>query len=329
MNRFMAAALACAASVIAVEAASAETVLRLSHSYTDGDTRDLWADRIAEIVAEKTGGEVKVEVYPNQQLGKARAQADFVARDRIDMAIYPLPWLSGKVPMAEIGALPGLVASPQDGLVWRERAIWPMLEEAVSEAGLVFAGGGWAMGTIGNKGEAIVLPEDLKGHKVRGLGKATEIMMNGYGATITSLPASEIYQSLQTGVLSGVLTIYASFEGYNLQEVIDHLMVGPGFVGAMHSVLLSPGVEEKIGETHYAALLEAIAESEAWFADQTIADNKQIADAFREAGVSVHELTEEQVAQWHDAAREHAWAYFRESVPNGDAVLKAVDQPRQ
>ena len=329
MNRFTAAALACVASVIALDAASAQTVLRLSHSYTDGDTRDLWADRIAEIVAEKSGGAVTIEVYPNQQLAKARAQADFLARDRIDMSIYPLPWLSGKVPMAEIGALPGLVATPQDGPVWRERKIWPLLEEAVSEAGVVFAGGGWAMGTIGNRGEAITLPEDLEGHKVRGLGKATEIMMNGYGATITSLPASEIYQSLQTGVLTGVMTIYASFEGYNLQEVVDHLMVGPGFVGAMHAVLLSPGVEGKIGKEQYAMLMDAIAESEVWFADRTVEDNKRITESFREAGVTIHELSKEQVARWHEAAREHAWAYFKESVPNGEDVLKAVEQPLQ
>lgn len=309
-------------------AALAQTTLRFSHAYTDGDTRDLWADRIAEQVNERTGGEIVIEVFPNQQLFKAQAQADAVARGRLDMAVYPLPWLSGRAPLTEIGALPGLVSSPIDGEIWRDRAIWPILEEAVSEAGVVLAGAGWAMATIGSSGSPIIAPEDLSGQKVRGLGKATELMMNAEGATITSVPASEIYQSLQTGVLTGVLTIYASFEGYNLQEVLDHLLVGPGFVGAMHSIILSPQLEEKVGPEHYQVILEAVAESEAWFAERSVEDNERIVSLFREAGVGIHEIDAEQVEAWHASSRDHAWTFFREEVEGGAEALDAVELPR-
>lgn len=304
--------------------AAAETTLRLSHSYTDGDTRDLWADYIAERVAEETDGEVMIEVFPNQQLFKARAQADAVARGRLDLAIYPLPWLSGRAPLAEIGALPGLVTSPLDGVDWRDRPIWPMLQDAVSGAGVELLGSGWAMATIGTSGEPVIMPEDLDGHRVRGLGQATEIMMSELGATITSVPGSEIYQAMQTGVLSGVLTIYASFEGYSLDEVTDHLLVGPGFVGAMHSIIGAPGLEDKLGEEDYATLNAVIAESEAWFAERSIEDNSRIADAFSEAGVEVHELTPEQVEAWHQASRDYAWAFFRNEVEGGAEALEAV-----
>jgi len=305
----------------------AQTTLRFSHSYTDGDTRDNWADQIAEQMAAKTDGRVLIEVYPNQQLFKAKAQADAVARNRLDLAIYPLPWLSGRAPITEIGALPGLVTSPMDGVGWRQRAIWPMLQEAVSATGVELVGSGWAMATIGSAGEAVIMPEDLAGHKVRGLGKATEQMMSALGATITSVPASEIYQSLQTGVLSGVLTIYSSFEGYSLNEVTDHLMVGPGFVGAMHAVLAAPKLEKKIGAEDYAILMDVIEESEAVFAEQNVKDNARIVKAFAAAGVQVHELTDEQVAAWHQAARDYAWKYFREEIEGGVEALEAVEQP--
>ncbi len=305
----------------------AETTLRFSHSYTDGDTRDVWADQIAEQMFEKTDGRVVIEVFPNQQLFKAKAQADAVARNRLDLAIYPLPWLSGRAPIAEIGALPGLVTSPLDGVEWRQRAIWPMLQDAVADTGVKLVGSGWAMATIGTVGEAVVMPTDLAGHKVRGLGVATEYMMGELGATVTSVPASEIYQSLQTGVLSGVLTIYSSFEGYSLKEVTDHLLVGPGFVGAMHAVLASPGLEKKIGSEDYATLLDVIEASEARFAEQSEQDNARIVQAFSDAGVEVHTLTEEQVAAWHQASRDYAWKYFKEKVEGGEAALEAVEQP--
>lgn len=318
----------CVALVLScLEPAMAQTTLRFSHSYTDGDTRDVWADQIAERMTEKTDGRVVIEVYPNQQLFKARAQADAIARNRLDLAIYPLPWLSGRAPIAEIGALPGLVTSPVDGVKWRQHAIWPMLQKAVSETGVVLVGSGWCMGTIGTAGEAIIMPEDLAGQKVRGLGTATEQMMSALGATITSVPASEIYQSLQTGVLTGVMTIYSSFEGYSLSEVTDHLMVGPGFVGAMHAVLAAPGLEAKLGTQDYAILLNVIEESETMFAEQSLEDNARIVKEFAAAGVQIHELTEEQVAAWHQASRDHAWKYFREQVKGGVEALEAVKQP--
>lgn len=327
MKRALLAA-AAAALMGTVAAAASATELKFSHSYTGEDTRHLWAEHIAGLVAEKTGGEVTVKVFPNQQLFKARAQHDGLVQNRIDMAIYPLPWLSGKAPLAEIGALPGLISEPSDGLVWRERAIWPMLEEAVAGTGVTLAGGGFAMGTIGNTGEAIVLPDDMAGHKMRGLGRATEFMMNEEGATVTSLPASEIYQALQTGVLTAVLTIYTSFDGYNLHEVMDHMLVGKGFIGAMHAILLAPGLEDKIGSENFRKVMEAVRESEAWFAEKAAAEQEDIVAAFEAAGVTVHRLDDEQAAVWAAAAEESAWAYFRDQVSNGDEALEALNKPR-
>lgn len=308
--------------------AEAQTVLKFSHPYTERDTRHQWAAKIAELAAQKTSNRVTLQVFPNQQLFKARAQYDGLVNNQIDVAIYPLPWLGGKARLAEIGAIPGLISTPEDGVIWRQRQIWPMLEEAVASTGVVFAGGGWAMGTIGNKGNPILTPADMRGHKMRGLGKATEKMMAANGATVTSLPASEIYSGLQTGVLTAVLTIDDSFEGYNLHEVLDHLLAGRGFVGAMHAILLAPQVKSKVGAADYAALLEAVAESEPWFAERAAANTARIATLFESKGVKVHRLTAAQQAVWQRDAETNAWPFFRETVPNGDAALKAINLPR-
>ncbi|WP_028239610.1 TRAP transporter substrate-binding protein [Stutzerimonas azotifigens] len=305
----------------------AATNLKFSHSYTQSDARHEWAAHVAGLINEKTNGEVTVSIHPNQQISKAMAQHQGLQQRRIDMAIYPLPWLSGMAPLTEIGALPGLVTEPKDGLVWRERRIWPMLEQAVASTGVVLAGSGWAMATIGNTGKPILLPSDLAQNKMRGLGKSSESMLMENGATITSLPASEIYQGLQTGVLTGVLTQYASFEGYNLNEVIDHLMVGKGFIGGMHTILLSPGVQKKVGDQHYQAILEAVQESEAWFADKMAADSQRIAQEFGERGVTLHSLSDEQLQAWLDNAKKTAWPWFVKNVPEGADALKAIDEP--
>lgn len=316
----------CVGAMISTSASAVE-VLRFSHSYTESDARHEWAQFIADNVLEKTGGQVTINIFPNQEISRAQAQHSALRQGRIDLTIYPLPWLAGMIPLAEIGALPGLVTAPTDGLVWRDRAIWPMLAEAVESTGAILAGSGWAMATIGSTGEAVILPEDVDGLRMRGLGAASEQMLNSNGATITSLPASELYQALQTGVLTGVLTQFASFEGYNLGEVIEHLQVGPGYIGGMHTILLSTNMEQKIGSEHFDLVMEAIQESEVWFAEKMIEDSQRIAEEFESAGVQVHELSEEEVAAWVSNARDTAWPYFIERVPEGKAALEALETP--
>ncbi|MCE8022081.1 TRAP transporter substrate-binding protein DctP [Halomonas sp. MCCC 1A11036] len=315
------------AVALASQAVFASEILRFSHSYTEGDARHEWAKFIAERVEEKTDGEVRINLYPNQEIFRAQAQHGALRQGLIDLTIYPLPWLSGMVPLAEIGALPGLVADPTDGLVWRERTIWPMLAEAIESTGVILAGSGWAMASIGSTGDPVALPEDVAGLRMRGLGGASEQMLNANGATITSLPASELYQALQTGVLTGVLTQYASFEGYNLHEVIDYLQVGPGYVGGMHAILLSAGLEQKVGSEHFAHIMEAVQESEVWFAEKMIEDSQRIAEEFERQGVQLYELSNEELAAWIENARETAWPYFIERVPEGAAALEAVNTP--
>ena len=322
-------AVALAAVLALPSPALAQTVLKFSHSYSIGDTRDLWAHRIGQLIEQRSGGQLKVEVFPNEQLFKARAQFEGIANGQIDLAVYPLTWLSGKVPITELGALPGLIKNTKDGLDWRQRAVWPLLQEQVARTGVVLGGLGWAWGTIGSAKTPIVVPADLKGQKMRGLGKATEQMMADYGATITSIPASENYVALQTGTLDGVMTIYSSFTGFRLNEVLKHLMVTDNLVGAAHAVLVSPPTLERLTPAQRTMVMESIAESEAYFADLSEAEVAATAQDFAAKGVTVHHLTEAQAAEWRKAAEEHAWKYFRESVKGGQQALEAVSRPRQ
>ena len=53
-------------------------------------------------------------------------------------------------------------------------------------------------------------PDDVKGMKFRAAGKAFEQMLRAAGASITSMPSSEIYSGRQTGVLDGAITSSSS-----------------------------------------------------------------------------------------------------------------------
>ena len=80
-------------------------------------------------------------------------------------------------------------------------------------------------GEIQSKIRQIRLPEDVKGTKLRAAGKKFEYMLKEAGASITSMPSSETYHALSTGVIDTMLTSSASFVSYRLYEVLKYINV--------------------------------------------------------------------------------------------------------
>src|SRR5687767_1546780 len=77
MKRFsIAAAILLAETAFGVSHAAAQVVLRAGHISPPDSVEGQAIERFADLVEEKTNGEVTVEVFPSEQLGKAVAQID-------------------------------------------------------------------------------------------------------------------------------------------------------------------------------------------------------------------------------------------------------------
>ncbi|MCW5773279.1 MAG: TRAP transporter substrate-binding protein DctP [Rhodospirillaceae bacterium] len=309
--------------------AAAETVLKFSHPFTAQDARHKLAEEIAKRMAAKTNGQVKIEIYPNQQLFKARQQYDGLRTNQIDFAIYPMPWLSGKVPAANIGLLPGIVESPRAALVWRDRKIWDVLSAAVAKADVNMVSIFWDSVTYASKGKLPMTPADVKGLKVRGMGKPLEVMLAKEGAAISSMPAADTYFAMQSGALNVLFSTVSSFAGYRMYEVIDHIVAGKSLLAGGHFILMSNGAKQKLGKENLAKLDEVMKEGEQLFTTWVEEKTQKTLKEFADKGVKVVELSPAQYDSWTKTAKEVAWKNFVQSTPNGQAVLDSVSQPRK
>ena len=78
------------AAVLTTAAASlagAETVLQLGTTVNEQDSFQVAAEKFAELVEEKTGGEYKIEIYPNGTLGGESDMLDSMSMGMLDMGI--------------------------------------------------------------------------------------------------------------------------------------------------------------------------------------------------------------------------------------------------
>ena len=108
--------------------AQAATTLKISHQFPGGtidkgDFRDRLCRTFAAEVAKRSGGEIAAEVYPNSSLIKTNAQFSAMRKGALDISLYPLPYAGGELPETNIGLMPGLVSTYDQGLRWKNQPV--------------------------------------------------------------------------------------------------------------------------------------------------------------------------------------------------------------
>ncbi len=197
--------------------------LKVSHQFAAGDVRDKMGRVFGDMVTERTKGQIKFRHYPAKSLYKPKEQWDAMRKGALDMSCFPLDYASGKVPQLSITLMPCSVTNLKQGLSWRNKAIGKKINALMEANGVKNLVWAWFDGGIASKVKPIKLPADIGGTKLRAAGKKFEFMMKEAGASITSMPSSETYHALSTGVLDTMMTSSASFVSYRLYEVLKYI----------------------------------------------------------------------------------------------------------
>jgi TRAP-type C4-dicarboxylate transport system substrate-binding protein len=304
--------------------------IKISHQWPGGtvekgDFRDQLCRLFAKQVEEKSGGTLKFEIYPAAALFKPVPQYDAMLKGALDMSVFPLDYASGKVPQLSITLMPCIVKDHQQAMRWKDASIGKDIEKICEENGMKIITWAWCGGGLANKLRPVTRPEDVKGMKIRAAGKMFEDMLHdGCGTAITSMPSSEIYFALQTGVLDACMTSSSSFESYRLYEQVKYYdsprktttwyMLEPLVMSMITWKRLSPEQQKII--TRVGKELEKFAVVEA---DK---DDTEVTDLFAKKGVIVHDMTPEEFNVWAEVAKATAWKTFSEKVKGGKELLE-------
>jgi TRAP-type C4-dicarboxylate transport system substrate-binding protein len=149
-------------------------------------------------------------------------------------------------------------------------------------------------------------------------------MLAAAGASIASMPSSEIYSAMQTGVLDATNTSSESFVSYRLYEQVKCLTApGENALWFMYEpVIASKRVLERLKPEQRKALLAAGKKAEAWFDAEIRKGDQKLIDAYKKAGVEVTEMTKADFDAWLAVARTSSYKNFAEKVKGGDALIK-------
>ena len=304
-------------------------VLKISHQFTggtidEGDFRDRLARKFAQEVERRTGGELKFEIYPDGSLVKTMSQFGALSKGALDMTVLPLAYAGGMVPEVNLTLMPALVTSYEQGLRWKSAPIGKELDRVLDAKGVKIVTWIWQAGGIASNGKPAIVPDDIKGMKVRGGSKEMDQMLKAAGAAITSLPSNEIYSAMQSKVLDAAVTSSTSLISFRLYEHSKSVTTARkrSFWFMFEPLLISKAAFDSLTPVQQKIVMEVGASLEGFGMEAAKFDDQELARVYEKAGVKVYDLDEAAFRQWKKIAQESAWKDFEQTVPNGRQLME-------
>jgi TRAP-type C4-dicarboxylate transport system substrate-binding protein len=309
--------------------AQAATTLKISHQFPGGtidkgDFRDRLCREFAAEVAKRSGGEMAADVYPNSSLIKTNAQFSAMRKGALDISLYPLPYAGGEMPEANIGLMPGLVSTYEQGLNWKNKPVGKALTDLLADKGIMILSWIWQAGGVASRSRPIVAPEDAKGLKVRGGSREMDMVLQTAGAAVLSVPSNELYASMQTGACDAGITSSTSLISFRLEEVAKSLTSGAGasYWFMLEPLMMSKSIFDGLPKNQQDIIVAVGTELEAYGRKGAQDDDAEVANVYQKAGAKVSVLDAATVGKWRDIARDTAWKDYSAKTAAAANLLK-------
>lgn len=260
------------------------------------------AYRFAELVKEKTGGKIEIQVNAGGILGDEKSVIEQMQFGGVDFARVSVSPLSEFVPKLNVLQMPYLYTGADH--------MWKVLEGDIGDDFLDSFDGSdlvalsWydaGARSFYNSEKPIRKPEDLKGMKIRVqesvmMGRMIEMM----GAIAVPTPYDEVYSALQTGKIDGAENNWPSYESANHYEVAKYFTLDE-HTRVPELQIVSEVTWEKLTPEYQQIIRECAQESARYERRLWKKRSEASAEKVRAAGCEVTTLTPEEKQRFQEA----------------------------
>lgn len=323
MKRIFLKSLVALAAVAAVAAAHAQTrTIKFANQNAKGHPIVLGMEKFAEIVEAKSGGKLKVNVFPGGALGSDQANVSALQGGTLEMASMNSGIFASIVKDFAVYDFPFLFSSPKEVAAVVDGPVGQQLHAKLEEKGLV----GLAYYELGfrqitNSKRPITKVEEIAGLKLRVIPNPINIdWVNALGANPTPLPFPELYAALEQKAVDGQENPVATIQGAKLFEVQKYMTLTNHQYNPQ-SVVVSKKFWDTLAAAERKILQDAALESAKFQREQSRSAAAGILDALKKAGMQVNELSPAEMAKLRDKIKP---VIAKHTASVGEATVKAV-----
>ena len=307
-------------------AASAETTIRVTLQLPATHSLGQNWNEFAVIIDEKSGGELKVQLFPSAQLFKDKEVPGAVGSGAVEAGSAFLGRFAGAVPAVDVVSIPFMFsdeahirASVAPGSDMRSAIDGAILKETNNR---VLWWQAFGRNIYLNNGSAIVTPDDLKGKKVRTYGKVHGWTVEALGGAPTLMSGSKQFLAYQQGAVDVGMTGASAVKSRNLFEVMDHMTLT--FDSAIEFIaVMNNDFYEGLPAEHKAIIGAAALEVEQKLRDEIYTQEATIVEEMK-SKMTVVDLSDDQRAAWRAATAGVVDRFVSETGDTGAAVVSAV-----
>lgn len=271
--------------------------MKIGLSNEPGSPRVKGAELFGKLIAERTGGQVQVKVYPSSQLGSTRSMFEQIQMGSLEATITPTSYFGGFNRMITIVDLPFLFPDIE---TYYKVMNGPFGEELGKEAEtakmvtMAFWTAGWKQFT---SNFPIRKPSDFQGRKARVMpSPALMAQYKSYGANPIPIDLKELYNALQLGTVEAQENMLYRIEEMKYYEVQKYITV------SNHALMPEIVVVSKLWwdkvpadiQKKMIATWHEIAHQEAKWIDE---DDAKAMKVFEKHGNTIYRLTP---AEWKE-----------------------------
>jgi TRAP-type C4-dicarboxylate transport system substrate-binding protein len=277
---------------------------------------EVWAREVEK----RTGGRVKVNVYPGETLGKQVEQYDLVLKGAAQLTILVGPQYPGRFPLTDVFNLPFLI--PPDGPNSPGRAIRDMVFEKYlipiyfKDVKMLWKGR-FQPNVIQMAKKAVRTPDDMKG-QIIGFpgGKILPAYIKAIGGAPELSPSPDVYTNLEKGIINGQILPFETQMAFKLYEVAKFVTMTNQGSAAKSLIMrlqtwnsMPPDIQKIIQDMNPWAEDLMYTVGEAAF--------QRVAGISKKAGVELIELSPAERARWDEATKSVEKNWFAEMDAKG------------
>ncbi len=316
---FVASALVISCSISAM---SADTLtLRLGHVVTEDGGEQLGALHFAELLSKKTGGKIKVQVFPNGQMGQNREMLESIQGGVLDMGLPALPAFGGFTKDTRVFDLFYLFDDRTQAEKVLDGEVGQAVANAVEKSGIKILAW-WSQGFREATANRIFKsPQELKGLKIRVMENPLHIeAWNTLGASAIPMAFSEILTSLQQGVLDAQENPYQNIVNSGF-DTVQKYVIETGHLYGPLPIVYSKVNWDKLTPEQQSVIMEAAQETKGWQRDKQEEINSTLKQSIIKKGkTQIIELT----AAEKEAFRKMMVPIYKKYAPEMNGYIEKI-----
>lgn len=277
-----------------------------------------------------TKGRLKIELYDTLVAGAEQPAA--VRDGRLDGSFAVSPWLSAEAPLANFGALPGLLTD----IGIYQKMLDPLLREEVAKVWATkYNARQLATGVFEEQCVISKVPihtvADFAGKKIRVHNTEAAALMSKIGAVPTPIPFGEITTALQRGIVDAVMTSVGTANGFGFPSVAKHLSIWKIGTVVTWSFVVNQSAWDKLPADLKPVVEAEFRRIESEHFARSAAFSKESIDRLVKAGMILYVAPPEELAKMFSTANvttvfDNWYSLNEKAGTDGRALVKKINE---